>query len=701
MSAAGLLRIGDTVRLDGAAHTVEAFEGAVTVLAPEGGGARVRVPLVTLYRFASIAAGARAPRLAPSHLAEVHQPALEQARWWEQHVVEVETGRTREREQRPPRPEYDPATRSLAQREAAKAAELKAAGHQNVSAATVKRKRLLYNARGLAGLIDWRTDPERVRRVDSRVVAALRQAIAAAVDDSTRDASFLQWKTAQILDAEHGAGRVPVPSRATFYRIFKEMTQGTHTTGSARTRRSIAAQPDRAYGTYTVLRPGQLMEIDSTPLDVAVRLPRGVVGRVELTGMIDVATRTVAAGVLRFKTKSVDASLLLARTLTPELMRPGWVEALRMSRSVLPYRSLLGIDERLEHAAARPVIVPETIVYDQGKVFVSDNFRWSCHSLGIDLQPAHPGTGPDKPHIERMMSSIGTLFAQYLSGYLGSSVERRGYRVEKTQPLWSLPELQEMLDEWIVAAWQNRPHDGLRDPLAPGRMFTPNEKYASLVQAAGYAPIPLGPEDYIELLPAEWRVINHYGVRIGHRVYDDPMLGPMRKQSSRVAAKRGLWEVHRDPYDISRIWVRDHWNGAGWFTVYWKLLRGAPAPFGELAWDHALTRLREHGVADPTQQQIAKAVQDLLTRANAGPPPSAPASSPQVRDQRVAARTEADLRALPIPGWHPPSAADPAVTPAPALAPETVEPGVGHADSSDPVVPLPLFDAHEEARKRW
>jgi putative transposase len=39
-------------------------------------------------------------------------------------------------------------------------------------------------------------------------------------------------------------------------------------------------------------------------------------------------------------------------------MRPGWVDALRMSRSVLPYQRLLDLDARLEQAAARPVIVP-------------------------------------------------------------------------------------------------------------------------------------------------------------------------------------------------------------------------------------------------------------------------------------------------------------------------------------------------------
>ena len=68
--------------------------------------------------------------------------------------------------------------------------------------------------------------------------------------------------------------------------------------------------------------PGELMEIDSTPLNVLVLLDDGVPGWVELTGLIDVATRTVPAAVLRPSTRSVDASVLLARALTPGPMRP-------------------------------------------------------------------------------------------------------------------------------------------------------------------------------------------------------------------------------------------------------------------------------------------------------------------------------------------------------------------------------------------
>jgi putative transposase len=159
--------------------------------------------------------------------------------------------------------------------------------------------------------------------------------------------------------------------------------------------------------------------------------------------------------------------------VTPESLRPGWVDALRMSRSVLPHQRLLSIDERLEHAAALPVIVPETIVCDHGKVFVSHNFRASCRFLGINFHPGHEGTPTDKPHIERMLGSVATGFAQFVVGYTGANTERRGRKVADG-PLWSMLELQELLDEWFVAKWRNRPHDGLRDPASLGRAFTPN-----------------------------------------------------------------------------------------------------------------------------------------------------------------------------------------------------------------------------------
>src|SRR5690242_14131408 len=104
--------------------------------------------------------------------------AAEEALRWEQHIVEVLTGTRPDAPNGAPlRPGFDPAQYPLAQREEAKAAELTALG-EKVTARTVKRKRQRYQARGLAGLVDWRSERSRpvAGRTDERVVEALQKA---------------------------------------------------------------------------------------------------------------------------------------------------------------------------------------------------------------------------------------------------------------------------------------------------------------------------------------------------------------------------------------------------------------------------------------------------------------------------------------------------------------------------------------------
>jgi hypothetical protein len=693
------LRVGDRIQFDGAAQTVVGLSGNLVRLADGCGKASV-VQLPNLLADESFrpAAGDDGSVLADvGALSILPESAAGRAEWWERHVVELVTGLppgappgSR------PRPQYDPASRTLTEREQAKAAELTALSGAAVSEHTVRRKRRRYQARGLAGVADWRAAPQRPGRgrCDQRVVEALEQAVGEAADRSTRTTGYYYWRVQQILTERHGPGEVPVPSRSAFYRLFARVSKGHHTTGSARTRRSLANRPEAPFGMITACRPGELVQVDSTPLDVMVLLDDGVPGRVELTGMVDLATRTITAAVLRPTTKSVDASLLLARTVTPEPMRPGWADALAMSRSVLPHRRLLALDQRLEHAAARPVILPETIVCDQGKVFVSANFRSACASLGISWQPAHPGTPTDKPHIERHLGSVATLFCQYVSGYLGRSAEHRG-READTGNLWPMAELQELLDEWIVAVWQNRLHDGLRDPVSPGRAFTPNEKYAALTESAGYVPVALSAEDYVELLPATWRAINAYGIKISRRVYDGDELNPFRRQPSGVRARKDLWEVRHDPYDVSRVWVRNHWEG-GWITVFWRHLRSAPAPFGEMAWDHARRKLSEEG-RQATEVEITAAAAALLDTVARGPVRAGKPTANTRKSRRVAARA----RAAGQPAWpRPGPAAPPPENDASPAKPCRQDASAGDGDLAEDVMPLGVFDALQEAR-RW
>ncbi len=49
------------------------------------------------------------------------------------------------------------------------------------------------------------------------------------------------------LEAEHGPGVVPVPSRTTFYELVAVLSSGRHSFGTATTRRSLANRPAGAF----------------------------------------------------------------------------------------------------------------------------------------------------------------------------------------------------------------------------------------------------------------------------------------------------------------------------------------------------------------------------------------------------------------------------------------------------------------------
>ena len=683
------LRVGDEIVVGDAAHTITGLSASHAWLA-DVTGAESSVALAELLSAPGFRMVARAPAVLPPRglLDSLPLDAVEQARWWERHIVEVITGVPPEAGKGArPRPEYDPAACTLRQRELAKIAELAGDGHQ-VPLSTFQRLRLAYEKRGVWGLIDHRATRNPGARTDERVLQAIGQAVAEETNRLTGTVARLRRRVEQILASQHGVDPVSVmPARATFYRLAGQISAGRHTFGPARTRRSLARRPDGPFGTVIAMRPGEWTQVDSTPLDVRVVLDNGIVDRVELSWLIDLATRTIPAAVLRPATKAVDAALLLARSMTPEPMRPGWPDALRMSRSVLPHRRLTQIDQRLEHAAARPVIVPETIVCDHGIVYMSQAFRNACRAMGISLQPSHEGSPWEKGTVETSFSAVGTLFAQYVAGYVGSSVQRRGEHAER-DAAWSMLELQELLDEWLVAVWQNRPHDGLRHPLMPGKALTPNEMYAALVETAGYVPVPLAADDYIELLPAQWRAVNAYGVKIGHRTYDCKALNPHRRQHSGVNARKGLWEVHYDPYDVTRVWVRNHRDG-GWIQAPWTHLRTGPAPFGEQVWDHARQLLARRGQDPATEAEIAQVAVELLDKAEHGP--GSGRGKPAKRDQKAAGRDRATSAA-----GHP--------LPRPQV-PST--PPWDDADDGEDagqlaeVVPLGIFDANEEAKKWW
>ncbi|MFJ9550817.1 hypothetical protein [Streptomyces erythrochromogenes] len=91
-------------------------------------------------------------------------------------------------------------------------------------------------------------------------------------------------------------------------------------------------------------------------------------------------------------TKAVDASLLPARMLVPEPMRPGWSASLRMAASRMPHRRLLDIDARMEPPPGRRHAGGSALV-------LLPHHRYVCTRHNIWIGPPdvdHLSTSPDE-----------------------------------------------------------------------------------------------------------------------------------------------------------------------------------------------------------------------------------------------------------------------------------------------------------------
>ncbi|MFI1376090.1 integrase [Streptomyces longwoodensis] len=655
----GIVAPGDRVRWMGDQYTVSALSGTAVHLMPAPGS--VAPPIAAAIQFLAVAEDfavldqtgvpvAAGPFPNWAMLEGVSADCARDARIWQRHVIEVDTGLLPDApEGSRPREGYDPGQFTLVERYQRKAAEMSAVLGWKVSWKTVQRKRLHFRQDGIWGLVDKRCTRKSTLhgRTDARVVDLLlalheRQA----KEQAATDARTLFENLRRAARATLGPA-VKVPADPTLYVLLRRLgIDALQLRDPTRRRKDRLNRPAPPFGVTTATAPGELVQIDSTALDVKVLGDDGRPTQVELTAAIDVFTRSVIAAVLRPKTagrrktrqqtrallsagtskgratKAVDASLLLALCMVPAPMRPGFDAAASVSRSDLPYEELLEVDARMEHAAARPVIMPETIVIDHGTVFAGQTFFDACSYLGISVRPARKRTPTDKAIVERTFASIKSLFSQHVNSYTGRDFSRRGKEVHPDR-LWTLHELDDLLQEWIAVGWQARPHEELRSPYEPNLPpLTPNQVYAAGVQAAGYVPIPLGYEDYLQLLPTAWVGVRDEGIRFKNRTYDNFKgeldNGIRNRPSGLKGKKRDGWELRYNPYTPEQVWLRDHRSGA-WITAVFKHQHLIGAPWTQHLWESAAAEHVARGGRHTDDENIAQVLAELLERAGRGP----------------------------------------------------------------------------------
>jgi hypothetical protein len=148
----GVLRVGDRVRFEDRVHAVVGLSGTTVRLIDEHNTASMVMfaHLMASDGFELLDSTATTPGLPPFGLLDtVPEVALRKARFFEKHLIEVETGLPPEAPKGAvPQPEYDPQWRTVSERLTAKAAELTASGTA-VTERTLFRLRSKWRDEGL------------------------------------------------------------------------------------------------------------------------------------------------------------------------------------------------------------------------------------------------------------------------------------------------------------------------------------------------------------------------------------------------------------------------------------------------------------------------------------------------------------------------------------------------------------------------
>jgi transposase InsO family protein len=456
-----VVTVGTKITWDGGEHVVTGFVGACVQLRSSRG----HVSQVTLAALGE-APDFRVHHPGPSSAVE-HQPVIldnvpdeevSKAKRLLEHIFEARTGFRMGSPEAAlpgePHEEYDPEHTTLTSRIEAKAREL-----------GLKKRWLFelgkrFDRYGLFGLVDSRTIRPATDRIDERVKVALRAVLDELTGLSNVSKAQIARRTARRLKSDHPGESISIPPQTTFNKLIDRVSKGRGVFASGKSRRSIANRPETTYSHFSATRPGELVLLDSTPLDAFGLDPYSFQWvRIQLTIAYDLYSRSILAW--RFtpvSTKAVDAALLLYDILKPKKMQSGLPESAAWAFVGVPEGIVLEILDESDSSAriaGIPFVHPESVLVDRGRVFPSQAFTDACARLGINIYIARPYTPTDKAHVERVFRSIRQGFVENLSGYLGPDLFSRGKSPEETAYFF-LDEIDARFGEWVASYWQRR-----------------------------------------------------------------------------------------------------------------------------------------------------------------------------------------------------------------------------------------------------
>ena len=248
---------------------------------------------------------------------------------------------------------------------------------------------------------------------------AIHRKLAEAIEAHTRK------QQTRGLSTEHV---VPSYSRLTqFFRQLDPATKLVRSGGIAAWDKTARPLLDQVHA----VRAGQTVYLDHTQVDIFVRTHldgQRTVGRPWLTVALDCYSGAVVSFVLSLKHPDAWTTALLLRKAILPKTRPDW--------------PVLGI--------------PDRVVPDHGKDFMSHAVAGKLKALGVDLDPAREHYPDGKAAVERFFRSANEGLWCILPGYTKAEGTSHGSGRKRRSTLLALPQLREELERWIAETFNHR-----------------------------------------------------------------------------------------------------------------------------------------------------------------------------------------------------------------------------------------------------
>lgn len=329
---------------------------------------------------------------------------------------------------------------------------------------------------------------------------------------------------------EHNQAAAPsqclvLPSRMSVYRYIDRLDP--YVVDCARYgKRAAEAKHRVAVTEMQVTRILDRWEIDHTRLDVELVDPDTgkVIGRPYITVVLDRASRMAMGYLIHLAAPNTESVLrVIDRAIRP---KHDWLSRHPKVLRPWPARGL-----------------PARLVPDNAAEFHAGNVHLAFNDLGIELMYPKSRDPRAKGGVERFFKTLNTSLIHCLPGTTRSNTRDRGdYPSEKLACL-TLPELDSHILKWVVDAYHQTPHRGLKNK-------TPAEVWAAGEAARPiYLPADLDSLESI-LAMREQKALQHYGIDFPGLRYNSPELGPIRQ---RLGPGDKVEVRYRD--ELDHIWV--------------------------------------------------------------------------------------------------------------------------------------------------